>query len=442
MTKNITFNTHPQVTKLKATGHRYEVYRETKQRGTGRLGVEISSTGTKRWFYRYFINGKRQFIRLGLVSDQYTMTIAQADCDLYAQWLSEGKDPKQVLQLEKRKQEEQLRAEAVKGSIEQLFKAYTQQMKADGKRTFETVLKDLEKEAYPFIPKATKAKDVEPEDIVPILSAMIQRGAPVQSNRVRGYLMAAFNYGLKHDLDPAKEHKGVKFGLKTNPAQAVPKQTKAEKVGNNWLELSEVKALLDSFDMPDGIGATVTALLKLCFHTGGQRPYELAASKWESVNWLDKTLLITSDISKNKRESVVPLTGSAISILEALQTQACENLYIFPQKTNGQAHLRTNSLAKAITRFRRYKHKDKPEIKDFVARDIRRTCKTLMGEIGVSKELRDRIQNHALNDVSSKHYDRYDYLPEKREALRKWEAKLIDKEATVISAEFGGVKHG
>ncbi len=47
-----------------------------------------------------------------------------------------------------------------------------------------------------------------------------------------------------------------------------------------------------------------------------------------------------------------------------------------------------------------------------------------MGEAGISKEIRDRIQNHALNDVSSKHYDRYDYVTEKRKALEVWETGL------------------
>jgi len=37
---------------------------------------------------------------------------------------------------------------------------------------------------------------------------------------------------------------------------------------------------------------------------------------------------------------------------------------------------------------------------------------------GVLKEIRDRVQNHALHDVASKHYDRYDFLPDKRGAGR------------------------
>lgn len=53
-------------------------------------------------------------------------------------------------------------------------------------------------------------------------------------------------------------------------------------------------------------------------------------------------------------------------------------------------------------------------------RDLRRTWKTLAGKAGVSKEMRDRIQNHALQDVSSKNYDRWTYMPEKRVAMDQW----------------------
>jgi hypothetical protein len=37
----------------------------------------------------------------------------------------------------------------------------------------------------------------------------------------------------------------------------------------------------------------------------------------------------------------------------------------------------------------------------------------------VSKEIRDRIQNHALHVVGSKSYDRWNYMPEKREGMAK-----------------------
>ncbi len=63
-------------------------------------------------------------------------------------------------------------------------------------------------------------------------------------------------------------------------------------------------------------------------------------------------------------------------------------------------------------------------IESFSARDFRRTFKTLAGQLKISKDIRDRIQNHAMNDVSSILYDRYDYKDEKLEALLTWESKL------------------
>lgn len=437
MNKN-TFRTYPQVIDLKITGKRYEVYRATGERGMGRLGVEVSSTGTKRWLYRYFIEGKRKYIRLGLVSDNFVMTQAQAECDQYAELLAKKIDPKVEIERLQKQADEAIKAEGMRGSIQQLFIAYTDKMKTDGKRTYEAVLKSLEKEVYPFISQETKAKDIQPTDIIPVLSTMIQRGAVVQSNRVRSYIVAAFNFGLKHDLNPAQVHTEIKFGLTSNPAQVIAKQSSAEKVGENWLTISEVQRVLTTFKDTNRVGALISDLMALCFHTGGQRPYELVASKWESVNWEEGTLLITSSVSKNKRPHLIPLTTSALSILTELKKVAKESPYIFPRKNDLNQHLRTDSFSKAISRYR----EENPKFNAFVARDIRRTCKTLMGELGISKEVRDRLQNHALNDVSSKHYDRYDYLPEKREALRKWESKITGLTAQVIKGHFGDKQHG
>lgn len=424
----LTFKTNNQVRTLKATGKRYEAYRATSERGKGRLGVEVSNTGTKRWFYRYFLSGTRKYIRLGLVTDEFTMTIAQKECDKFAQMLAQDTDPKLVLEEQKQAMNKAKQEEAMKGSVQQLFESYTEQMKNDGKRTFEAVLTALEKEAYPIIGPTTKAKDVQPTDVVNVLSRMIQRGAAVQSNRVRSYLVAAFNYGLKHDLNPAQHHTGVKFGLFMNPAQVVPKQSSAEKAGDNWLSLREVQELLGNFETVPKVGKNMAALMKLCFFTGGQRPYELVASRWDSVEWRDRTLLVSSDISKNKKEHLIPLTENALSVLNELFDKRESSPFIFPKSNDEQQHLRTDSFSKAISRYR----EKYPDFNPFVARDIRRTCKTLMGELGISKEIRDRIQNHALNDVSSKHYDRYDYLPEKRNALIRWEQKLLRVKANIL----------
>jgi hypothetical protein len=54
--------------------------------------------------------------------------------------------------------------------------------------------------------------------------------------------------------------------------------------------------------------------------------------------------------------------------------------------------------------------------------DFNKPWKTLAGQAGISKEMRDRLQNHIrTSDVSSRHYDRYDYLSERRNAMEQWD---------------------
>ena len=59
-------------------------------------------------------------------------------------------------------------------------------------------------------------------------------------------------------------------------------------------------------------------------------------------------------------------------------------------------------------------------MESFSPRDVRRTFKTVAGAMGISLELRNRLQGHAMTDVGSVHYDRYDYLAEKRTAMQAW----------------------
>ena len=61
--------------------------------------------------------------------------------------------------------------------------------------------------------------------------------------------------------------------------------------------------------------------------------------------------------------------------------------------------------------------------------DLRRTLETRMAALGIPKDHRDRVLNHVPADVGSKHYDRHDYLAEKRTALTRWNDAL----ATIVN---------
>ncbi len=418
---------------LKPKARQYEEWNKSGKRGEGRLGVSVGTTGTKIFIYRYFWEGARQFIKIGQYMAKESLASAEAKAREFAEKLQQGINPKADQEEKASAKKQAAREAAQKGSVQDLFEAYTDNMKRDGKRTYAAVLASLEKETRDIITPTTKAKDVTTEQIKLILASMIKRGAVVQSNRVRSYLMAAFNYGLKHDNNPASMGRGVLFGLSDNPVRNIPKQQHAEKVGDNWLTLPELKHLLATFGDVTGVGVNTAKLLELIVYTGGQRPYELLTARWEHVNWVEKTLLVPADYSKNKREHLLPLTFSALQVLAYLRDNSPPSQWVFAQREPAE-HMLTTTLAKAISRYRAAN----PEFKYFIPRDLRRTCKTLMGELGVSKELRDRIQNHALNDVSSKHYDRYSYLEEKKRALEAWEARLNQSDVMRNVVNFRG----
>ena len=61
----------------------------------------------------------------------------------------------------------------------------------------------------------------------------------------------------------------------------------------------------------------------------------------------------------------------------------------------------------------------------FQQRDLRRTVETMLQKLGVEREVRAHLLSHGrTRGVQGQHYERYDFLDEKRRALRKWGAHL------------------
>ena len=47
--------------------------------------------------------------------------------------------------------------------------------------------------------------------------------------------------------------------------------------------------------------------------------------------------------------------------------------------------------------------------------------------------MRAQIQSHGLGGIQQRHYDRHDYMPEKRAALELWAQRLQGKGAKVVA---------
>jgi integrase len=411
----------------------------TGRRGEGRLVVKVQPKGSKAFYFQYYTEGKVKYIPLGSYP-ALGLADARSIAAKHGQLLVDGIDPKTHLEAKRHREEveaaeleRKAREEQLKGSVQDLFRAYTDNMISTGKRTAPQVMTALEKDALPVLGNATKAKEVTAGDIKLVLAKMIQRGAVVQSNRVRSYLCAAFNYGIKHDNDPANMNRDTLFGIDHNPVMAVPRQD-VEKTGERDLSADEIRRFW--LDLPrGGFSLELQILYRLCFATGGQRPNELLVAEWVDIDF-DRCLWeMPPSKTKNKRAHVVPLNDLAMELLASLRAITGAGRYLFPKKkmdpSEEEKPMPSASVSRALARYCKGYHLKGEQasqanyFESFVPRDIRRTVKTRMGELGISKELRDRIANHAINDVSAKHYDRYDYVKEKRGALEEWGEWLL-----------------
>ena len=135
-------------------------------------------------------------------------------------------------------------------------------------------------------------------------------------------------------------------------------------------------------------------------------------------SWLEKSVLtIPGAYTKNKRDHAIPILPIARSILEE---QPKVSDYFFPGKSPG-THFNDGSWGK----FKQELDKSSG-VNDWQLRDLRRTFRSNMPKIGVSREVSERLVNHVtgVKTELDEIYDRYEYCEEKRAALRKWETQL------------------
>ena len=441
MAKSTTELAYLTVKNLKPKDAPYEVVEGTSEytkRGAGRLLIRVRPTGTKEWYFRYKHMGKIVYYKVGTFPS-YTVSEARAKYNELSHDYQLNTDVKGVLAKKAREtarktaeENHKYQIDLGRGNFKQLTDAYVSSLRKAGKRSADEAEGIFERYVYRHQPEIenTKANLIDKDDIRDLLARMIQRGITTQTNRTRSYLRAAFQYGIEQDNDPMTYTiESVKFHLEVNPVAVVPRQKSFEIPGERVLsdrELSDLwYAFSDYRDMANRPVFIMNSFIRFVIAVGGQRILELLRIEWGHIDEERQAVVIPKENSKTARVHAVPLSTYAVSILAELKNVTGEGKYIFQGQGLGSnadkdQHLRSDSVSRTIARYRK-RHAD---VESFNLQDIRRTVKTVLGAQGVDKQTRDRLQNHAFLDVSSVHYDRYDYFEEKKLAISAWDDYL------------------
>lgn len=158
-----------------------------------------------------------------------------------------------------------------------------------------------------------------------------------------------------------------------------------------------------------------------------QRRGELAGMEWCELNREKRLWIIPRSKTKNKRGHLVPLSDLAIAELDMLAggDEWPESGLVFT--TNGKKPIAGISKSKAAIdkEVAKVRGEDRP-IEHWRIHDLRRTGVTGLQGLGVRFEVTEAVVNHVGQSKSgvSGVYQKYEWQPEKIEALNAWGNKV------------------
>lgn len=402
-------------------------YRVSDDRGDG-FGVQVTPAGRKNFYLAYVLNDKRRFMNLGNYPDT-SLADARKKAGEARALVSDGTDPQTARDAQNQEREKQERQNRMRGSLRELMTHYCEILKAGGRteKYINEVERVFEREVFPTLPESTKAADVTQYDISRVLSKAVKRGKARQADMVRSILHTAFKVGIQYDIDPKNIDKETLFGVMVNPVMNMPKQQKTTAARNRHLSFEEIRRVWGDL-AACGMTKEVELLIKLAIAIGGQRITELREAEWKEIDLQGGLWEVPRERIKSRPQDndLIPLGNVALELLKQLHKMTGDYVYLFPvQNTERDRPMPEASQARAVVRMLEWQEKNRPPaMEKWIPGNIRSTVKSRMGEIGVPKDIRDRLQKHALQDISSKHYDRYSYLDEKRRAIAAWDIAL------------------
>jgi integrase len=148
----------------------------------------------------------------------------------------------------------------------------------------------------------------------------------------------------------------------------------------------------------------------------GQRRSEIAGASWSEVDLERAVLEIPAERMKADAGHVVPLTPKAIEILAGLPRFKASN-FLFSGATGAKPFSGFSAAKKRLDGLI-------GDIEPYTVHDLRRTLRTRLAELGVSVFIGELTIGHRQSGIHAI-YDLHTYDDEKREALLRWEAKLL-----------------
>jgi integrase len=369
------------------------------------LAVRVSGLG-KRSFYavkRRAGDTTPTWLLLGVYP---VMTLGEARESARAALTSliAGQHPKKLAE-EKRRAAEAAAREADANTFGAVAEAFARQYlpRIKSAKVYESYLR---RELIPAL-GARPIAGIHRRDIIALIEDVEARSGQATALVALSIVRKIFNWALSRDLK----------GLDSNPAGAirVGDLFGAPKARARLLSDAELAVIWPAID---AVGEPLATVYKLLLLTGA-RLREISAAKWEDFDRDAATLTIPAGRSKTGDTMLIPLSGMAVKLIDAMPRFAGGD-YIFT--TTGHTPVQSFSFAKA--KLDRAIAASGAKVEPFVVHDYRRCVRSGLGRLGVPAVVAELCLGHRQPGILGV-YDRHSYFDEKKSALSQWEKHLL-----------------
>jgi integrase len=376
--------------------------------GAGLL-LDVKPSGNAYWVIRYMLAGKRRDMGLGSARGPGAITLADArDRATAARRLAkDGIDP--IEQRDEKLAAAKLAVATLKArsttfrdiALQYVAAHEASWRNAKHRAQWESTLRRYVYPRFGDLP----VSEVEREHVTGALQA-IWNSKPETASRVRGRIEAVLDYarvlGWRHGENPAL--------WKGNLAHVLPPRSKLAPVRHHaalpWIEMA---SFMSGLNTRVGISARALEFTILTAARSG----EVRGMTWGEVDLGSRIWVVPGSRMKAGREHRVPLSNSAMIILEAIRPDpARASALVFPSPNRPGALLSDMTLTAVLRRMRR---------SDLTAHGFRSTFRDWCAEMtSFPREIAEAALAHTVRDKVEAAYRRGDVLEKRRQLMAEW----------------------
>jgi integrase len=368
------------------------------------FGVKVTPRGRKVFIALYRTGGAGSKLRKYTIGPYGRVTLHQARVaaqKVFAARL-EGRDPA----AEKRESKRRIVADRVEDLLENFIDQRLSQNRSGGE------IARLLRREMGKIWAGRSIHEIRKRDVVELISAIEQRGAPVAANKALKSIKMFLRWCVGRAI------------LDQSPTEGVPMPTK-EIARDRVLSDEELAAVILAARAVDDRYGGIVELLALT----GQRREEVAKLAWEELDLSKRVWTIPKHRTKNAKAHVVHLSDESMAVLHRMGIHG--------------PHAFAFHGSKPFDHFASAKRKldELSGVTGWRLHDLRRTCVSGMARLGAAPHVADKILNHQSGTISgvAAVYQRHEFLPERKDALERWGAH-VGKLVTAMESELRKAK--